>query len=349
MAVLQLTGIEKSFDSNRVLQDINLTINDGEFVVIVGPSGCGKSTLLRVIAGLEDPDSGEVKIDDVVINDMLPAKRDFSMVFQSYALYPFLTVAGNLAFGLQQKGHPKEEILRRVDQVSKVLSLDPYLERKPSELSGGQRQRVALGRALVRQPKLFLFDEPLSNLDAALRMNTRIEISRIHRSLGTTFIYVTHDQTEAMTLADTIVVMRDGKIEQVGAPMELYNKPVNRFVAGFLGSPAMNFIDVSFLKFPEAACVGLRPEHLRIAKSGRLKGTVLHYERLGSDTHLIVDLGREQQLIARLNGQHEFDLNEPIELDFDDANAHLFDDHAQRMSASKGRRAQSELLASKEC
>lgn len=335
MAVLQLTGIDKFFDSNHVLQDINLTINDGEFVVIVGPSGCGKSTLLRVIAGLEDPDSGEVKMDNVVINDMLPAKRDFSMVFQSYALYPFLTVAGNLAFGLRQKGHPKEEILRRVDQVSKVLSLDPYLERKPSELSGGQRQRVALGRALVRQPKLFLFDEPLSNLDAALRMNTRIEISRIHRSLGTTFIYVTHDQTEAMTLADTIVVMRDGKIEQVGAPMELYNKPVNRFVAGFLGSPAMNFIDVSFLEFPEAACVGLRPEHLRIVKSGRLKGTVLHYERLGSDTHLIVDLGREQQLIARLNGQHEFDLNESIDLDFDDANAHLFDDQSERMSASR--------------
>jgi multiple sugar transport system ATP-binding protein len=331
MIGLRLTGVDKFYGDNHVLRDIDLTIGEGEFVVIVGPSGCGKTTLLRVIAGLEKVDAGTIEIGGDVVNDTPPASRKVAMVFQSYALYPHLSVADNLAFGMRQAGLSEEEIAPRVDTVSAMLSLEQYLERRPSELSGGQRQRVALGRALVRQPKVFLFDEPLSNLDAALRMNTRIEIARIHRTLGTTMIYVTHDQTEAMTLADKIVVMRAGAIEQVGSPMELYNDPANKFVAGFLGSPAMNFIDANLLSIPGAAWVGLRPQHLRLVASGRLAGTVPHYERLGSDTHVIVDMGQGRSLIARLAGQHEFDLNAPVEFDFDDKDALLFDSDGGRI------------------
>ena len=331
MTGLHLSQVNKSYGSNHVLRDIDLTIEDGEFVVIVGPSGCGKTTLLRVVAGLERIDSGTIEMNGVVVNDMPPASRKVAMVFQSYALYPHLTVTENLAFALKQAKVPQDEIAGRIEDVFEMLSLGEFRDRKPSELSGGQRQRVALGRALVRQPNLFLFDEPLSNLDAALRMNTRIEIARIHRSLGTSIIYVTHDQTEAMTLADKIVVMNEGRIEQVGPPMELYNDPVNRFVAGFLGSPAINFIDAGVLSVSGAAVVGLRPQYFRLEEPSRLTGKVVHYERLGSDTHVIVDIGQDTTLVARLVGQQEFDLNERIELGFDNRDMLLFDSQGQRV------------------
>lgn len=331
MTDLLLTGIDKFYGSNHVLRDVSLAVPEGEFVVIVGPSGCGKTTLLRVIAGLERIDAGTIKMDGLVVNDMPSASRQVAMVFQSYALYPHMTVTDNLAFSLKLKGISQDEIDARIDEVFNMLSLEGYGDRKPSELSGGQRQRVALGRALVRKPKLFLFDEPLSNLDAALRMTTRIEIANIHRTLGTSILYVTHDQTEAMTLADKIVVMREGRIEQTGPPLELYNNPVNQFVAGFLGSPAMNFIKSAILSISNAAWVGLRPQYLRLAKSGRLSGKVLHYERLGSDTHLVVDIGQDTTLVARLFGQLEFTLGSPVALDFDDKDALLFDNHGDRI------------------
>lgn len=241
MTALSLENICKTFGQVEVLKDISLTVAEGEFIVFVGPSGCGKSTLLRSIAGLEDVTSGTIRIGTKDVTNTPPAKRGIAMVFQSYALYPHLDVEGNMVLGLKQAGEPKSMIAQRIAKASTMLSLEKYLKRRPSELSGGQRQRVAIGRAIVRQPELFLFDEPLSNLDAALRMATRVEIARLHRQLGASMIYVTHDQTEAMTLADRIVVLRDGRIEQVGSPMELYNNPANQFVAGFLGAPSMNF------------------------------------------------------------------------------------------------------------
>ena len=243
MGSLKIENIKKSFGKVEVLKGIDLDVSDGEFVVFVGPSGCGKSTLLRVIAGLEDASSGNVIIDGDNVNNLPPAKRGIAMVFQTYALYPHLTVRDNMGLGLKQSGAPADLIARRIAASSAMLSLEPYLQRRPAELSGGQRQRVAIGRALVREPKLFLFDEPLSNLDAALRVNTRLEIAKLHRALKATMVYVTHDQVEAMTLADKIVVLNAGKIEQIGAPMQLYNAPANEFVAGFIGSPKMNFID----------------------------------------------------------------------------------------------------------
>ena len=331
MIALQLTDIQKSYGDNHVLRDVNLSIADHEFIVIVGPSGCGKTTMLRVVAGLEQPDSGEIALFEEVVNEMSPAQRGVAMVFQSYALYPHMTVFDNFKFSLKLAGLGKEEIQQRIADVANILSLQDYLDRKPSELSGGQRQRVALGRALVRKPRMFLFDEPLSNLDAGLRMNTRIEIAELHRTLKTPILYVTHDQTEAMTLADRIVVMRAGRIEQVGAPLELYNSPANRFVAGFIGSPAMNFIDRALLPQTKAESVGIRPEYLRVVDAGRLVGKVLHYERLGTDTHVIVDLGDDKQLTVRLVGQWEFDLGAPINLDFDDDKAVLFDAQGDRI------------------
>ena len=259
MTALILKNICKSFGAVDVLKNIDLTVEEGEFVVFVGPSGCGKSTLLRVIAGLEDATDGTIEIAGAVVNDIPPARRGIAMVFQSYALYPHLTVENNMSLALKQEKQPKTEIAGRIAEASRILSLEDYLARRPSELSGGQRQRVAIGRAIVREPKLFLFDEPLSNLDAALRMNTRIEIAKLHRTLKASMIYVTHDQTEAMTLASKIVVLRDGRVEQVGAPMELYNNPANRFVAGFLGSPAMNFFPAELIggSRKPAACVAL--------------------------------------------------------------------------------------------
>ena len=325
MMHLCLKSIDKFYGSNHVLCDVSLDVPAGEFVVIVGPSGCGKTTLLRVVSGLERIDGGTIEMDGVVVNDLPSASRNVAMVFQSYALYPHMTVMENLAFSLELEGLPRNEIDDRISEVFRMLSLADYSDRKPSQLSGGQRQRVALGRALVRKPKLFLFDEPLSNLDAALRMSTRIEIANIHRTLGTSIIYVTHDQTEAMTLADKIVVMREGRIEQVGSPLELYNDPVNLFLAGFIGSPAMNLIKAETLSMANVALVGLRPQHLRLRDTGRISGSVLHFERLGSHTHLVVDIGRQTTLIARLVGQQEFTIGDAVFLDFDDENALLFD------------------------
>ncbi|MGX8010710.1 ABC transporter ATP-binding protein [Mesorhizobium sp. ORM8.1] len=305
MGSLKIENVKKAFGPVEVLKGIDLEVTDGEFVVFVGPSGCGKSTLLRVIAGLEDSTSGRVLIDSADVSITPPAKRGIAMVFQTYALYPHLTVKNNMGLGLKQAGTPAAEIERRIGIASSMLSLEPYLERRPAELSGGQRQRVAIGRAVVREPKLFLFDEPLSNLDAALRVNTRLEIAQLHRRLKATMIYVTHDQVEAMTLADKIVVLNAGRIEQIGGPMELYNSPANEFVAGFIGSPKMNFIDGA--RLGEAAkTIGVRPEHLTVdTKSGAWKGTVVHAEHLGADTNLYLDCERAGLITVRIFGVYD--------------------------------------------
>ncbi|MBM2710731.1 ABC transporter ATP-binding protein [Mesorhizobium caraganae] len=305
MGSLVIENVKKAFGPVEVLKGINLEVTDGEFVVFVGPSGCGKSTLLRVIAGLEDSTSGRVVIDGADVSATPPAKRGIAMVFQTYALYPHLTVKNNMGLGLKQAGTPAPEIDRRIGIASSMLSLEPYLERRPAELSGGQRQRVAIGRAVVREPKLFLFDEPLSNLDAALRVNTRLEIAQLHRRLKATMIYVTHDQVEAMTLADKIVVLNAGRIEQIGGPMELYNSPANEFVAGFIGSPKMNFIDGARLG-ETAKTIGVRPEHLTVdAKSGAWKGTVVHAEHLGADTNLYLDCEKAGLITVRIFGVYD--------------------------------------------
>ena len=330
MTALALENICKSFGPVEVLTDISLTVEDGEFVVFVGPSGCGKSTLLRVIAGLEDATSGTVTIAGNVVNHVPPAKRGIAMVFQSYALYPHLTVRANMALALKQAGENKDLIADRVAEAARMLHLEDYLERRPAELSGGQRQRVAIGRAVVRQPKLFLFDEPLSNLDAALRMNTRIEIAALHRNLDTSMVYVTHDQIEAMTLADKIVVLRDGRVEQIGAPMELYNNPANRFVAGFLGAPSMNFIDAAPFGRDGAAALGIRPEHLRLA-DGQLRGRVTHTEKLGGDTNLLARLTTGEMVTVRLFGQHDVTVGAEVGLRFDVADAFYFDRDGRRL------------------
>jgi len=331
MTALQLDRVCKSFGKVEVLKDIDLEVPEGEFVVFVGPSGCGKSTLLRVIAGLEDATSGTVTIAGQVVNDTPPAKRGIAMVFQSYALYPHLTVRGNMALGLRQEGQPKAVIEERIAKASGMLSLAPYLDRRPAELSGGQRQRVAIGRAIVREPKLFLFDEPLSNLDAALRMNTRVEIANLHRTLGTSMIYVTHDQVEAMTLANRIVVLRDGRVEQVGSPMTLYNDPVNRFVASFLGSPAMNFLPAEALGRPAGHVVGVRPERLRIAEAGRIRGRVTHVEMLGGDTNILIQTEAGDRLTVREFRQFGIAPDAVVELDFEDRHALHFDADGHRV------------------
>ena len=333
MTALKLENVNKSFGDVHVLKDINLTVEDGEFVVFVGPSGCGKSTLLRVIAGLEDASSGTVMIDDEIVNNIPPAKRGIAMVFQSYALYPHLTVKDNMGLGLKQEGQSKSVVEERVAKASAMLSLDDFLKRRPAELSGGQRQRVAIGRAIVRDPKLFLFDEPLSNLDAALRMNTRVEIAALHRKLSASIIYVTHDQIEAMTLADKIVVLRDGRVEQVGSPMELYNNPANRFVASFLGSPAMNFLERSVPGLPQGTTIGIRPEHLNLAGNGEISGEVTHVERLGGDTNLLVKTDQDETLTVRLFGQNPTEVGARVQLGFDPAMAFYFDDSNARIAA----------------
>jgi multiple sugar transport system ATP-binding protein len=302
---LTIENVKKAFGPVEVLKGINFEVSDGEFVVFVGPSGCGKSTLLRVIAGLEDSTSGRVVIDGQDVSSTPPAKRGIAMVFQTYALYPHLTVKNNMGLGLKQAGTPTAEIDKRISAASAMLSLEPYLERRPAELSGGQRQRVAIGRAVVREPKLFLFDEPLSNLDAALRVNTRLEIAQLHRRLKATMIYVTHDQVEAMTLADKIVVLNAGRIEQIGKPMELYNSPANEFVAGFIGSPKMNFVDGARLG-ESVKTVGVRPEHISVnADSGAWKGTVVHAEHLGADTNLYLDCEKAGLITVRIFGVYD--------------------------------------------
>ena len=309
MTQLSLRAIRKTFGALEVIRGVDLEVQAGEFVVFVGPSGCGKSTMLRMIAGLEDVTDGAIEIAGLDVTMTAPAKREIAMVFQSYALFPHMTVAENIGFGLKLAGLPKEEISRRVDDIAKTLQIGHLLERVPRELSGGQRQRVAIGRAIIRQPKIFLFDEPLSNLDAALRVQMRLEIARLHVRLGATMIYVTHDQTEAMTLADRIVVFNKGRIEQVGAPMELYERPANMFVAGFIGAPAMNFLpasvengDLTILgapvprsrRFAAAGPVtaGVRPEHLTIRppQEGGIRARVELIERLGAQTYAYVDV-----------------------------------------------------------
>lgn len=334
MTALKLTDLNKSFGAVHVLKDINLEVEDGEFVVFIGPSGCGKSTLLRVIAGLEDASSGSVEIGGDAVNDVPPAKRGIAMVFQSYALYPHLTVKDNMALGLKQERQPKEMIEARVAEAARMLSLGDYLDRRPAALSGGQRQRVAIGRAVVRQPKLFLFDEPLSNLDASLRMNTRVEIARLHRTLEASMIYVTHDQTEAMTLADKIVVLRDGHVEQVGSPMELYNNPVNQFVAGFLGAPSMNFMPAESLGGPSGLTAGIRPEHLRLMDGGRIQAIVNHVENLGGDTNVLANVSEESTITVRLFGQHQVRTDETVSIDFADEHLYFFDADGKRVEAS---------------
>src|SRR5687768_9449515 len=289
MAAVELVRVDKVFGSVHVMKTVDLAIADGEFCVFVGPSGCGKSTLLRLIAGLEDTTSGIIRLDGEDVTDKGPAQRGLAMVFQSYALYPHMTVRQNIAFPLKMANLDKETQEKKVADAARVLNLTDYLDRKPRALSGGQRQRVAIGRAIVRQPKAFLFDEPLSNLDAALRVNMRIEITELHQQLKTTMVYVTHDQVEAMTMADKIVVLNAGRIEQVGTPMELYRTPANKFVAGFIGSPKMNFVDGAEAAKHGAHAIGVRPEHLAASTTGGAwKGKVAVAEHLGSDTFLHV-------------------------------------------------------------
>jgi multiple sugar transport system ATP-binding protein len=304
MAAIQLNDIRKSFGLVDVIRGVSLEVRSGEFMVFVGPSGCGKSTLLRLIAGLEDITGGTLEFDGEVVNGLTPSKRGIAMVFQSYALYPHMTVYDNMAFGMQLAKGTKEQIKARVHKAAELLQITPYLDRLPKQLSGGQRQRVAIGRAIVRDPKVFLFDEPLSNLDAALRVATRIEIAKLHHSMNnTTMIYVTHDQVEAMTLADRICVLRDGLVEQVGTPLELYENPQSLFVAGFIGSPKMNLLNGKFADAFKAHTLGVRAEHLEVKETGGLwSGEVIHSENLGSDSYIYVDVGSTEPVIVREGG-----------------------------------------------
>ena len=297
-----LKDIRKGFGAVEVIKGVNLTIEPGEFCVFVGPSGCGKSTLLRLISGLEEVTAGTIHIGGKDVTDAEPSARGIAMVFQNYALYPHLSVRDNIGFGLSLAKLPKAEIKAKVEAAAAALKLTDYLDRKPKALSGGQRQRVAIGRAIVRDPKVFLFDEPLSNLDAALRAQMRIELSDLHRKLGATMIYVTHDQVEAMTMADKIVVLNAGQIEQVGAPMELYQSPVSPFVAGFIGSPKMNLYPGAAVE-EGCATYGVRPEHLRLTQDApRWTGTVRHVERLGADTVIYLDVPSLGEMVVRADG-----------------------------------------------
>ena len=348
MAGVGFQQIVKDYGPIRAIHATDLYIEDGEFVAFIGPSGCGKSTMLRMIAGLEEISDGTLRIGDKVVNGVEPRDRNVAMVFQDYALYPHMTVAENIGFGLKMRGSKPADIRARVGDAAQVLQITPYLDRKPGQLSGGQRQRVAMGRAIVREPAVFLFDEPLSNLDAKLRVEMRTQIKRLHAMLSTTTVYVTHDQTEAMTLADRIVVLRDGHVIQEGAPMTLYDKPNCRFVGEFIGSPQMNIFsgrverrgDASYLRFGDAALeigpvevpdgaqidVGLRPEHFIWSSrdAAKVSPTVDVYEPLGSDTMAICQLGG-QELVARLEPSVHLRRNAPVHLRFDTANLHYFD------------------------
>ncbi|PTX54208.1 sorbitol ABC transporter ATP-binding protein /mannitol ABC transporter ATP-binding protein [Litoreibacter ponti] len=317
MGQITLQQVTKSFGETQVIPPLDLTIEDGEFAVFVGPSGCGKSTLLRLIAGLEDTTSGQIVIDGQDATEVPPAKRGLAMVFQSYALYPHMSVRKNIAFPMKMAGVDQAEQDRRIEQAAAALNLTDYLERRPGQLSGGQRQRVAIGRAIVREPAAFLFDEPLSNLDAALRVGMRMEISELHKKLATTMIYVTHDQVEAMTMADKIVVLRAGHIEQVGSPLELYRAPRNKFVAGFIGSPTMNFIEGEEAAKHGAHTIGIRPEHIDVAEggTGTWSGRVGVAEHLGSDTFFhIHDTGLADMLTVRAPGEVSFTHGDTIQL-----------------------------------
>jgi multiple sugar transport system ATP-binding protein len=346
-----LKGVNKTFGDVTIIPSVDLEIDSGEFVVFVGPSGCGKSTLLRLIAGLEDTTGGRIEIDGVDVSDVPPAKRGLSMVFQSYALYPHMSVRGNIGFGLKMAGAPAEVIRQKVEKAAATLNLTNYLDRKPRQLSGGQRQRVAIGRAIVREPKAFLFDEPLSNLDAALRVQMRLEIAQLHESLTTTMIYVTHDQVEAMTLADKIVVLNAGNIEQAGSPLELYHHPVNLFVAGFIGSPKMNFLATELratgadgvtvvlpggrdVRVPVAAgalqpgakvTLGVRPEHLKTDGQGELSGDVIVAERLGGETYLYIRPAEGSLFVVQADGDNPTRVHDRVAVGIDPETCHLFD------------------------
>lgn len=360
MARLELTELSKSFDgSKQVLDSIDLVAEHGEFVVLVGPSGCGKSTLLRLIAGLEEPDRGDIQMERKSVVTLSPSDRNIAMVFQDYALYPHMTVHGNMAFGLKIRGLPKSEIERRVSDVSRLLEISDLLHRKPAQLSGGQRQRVAIGRAIVRDPSLFLFDEPLSNLDAKLRAQMRLEIASLHKRLGNTVIYVTHDQEEAMTLADKIVVLHEGRIQQVGSPLELYRKPANSFVASFIGNPTMNLIpgrvteeqgltwqgqewqlklDNQVLTNDSSryALMGIRPENIKWDPQSDLQGSLQIKEMHGHEMHIVVTLGRDQ-IISRVRDRVKMDMisqvkiGERVGLRFEQAEIHWFDGKGTRL------------------
>jgi multiple sugar transport system ATP-binding protein len=334
MGRIQLKGVQKKFGPVTVIPPLDLEIKEGEFTVFVGPSGCGKSTLLRLIAGLEDVTDGVIEIDGLDATDQSPGKRGLAMVFQSYALYPHLTVGQNIAFPLKMAGLARDEQARRIDNAAKVLNLTDYLDRKPGQLSGGQRQRVAIGRAIVREPSAFLFDEPLSNLDAALRVGMRLEISELHKRLKTTMIYVTHDQVEAMTMADKIVVLNAGVIEQVGSPLELYDTPCNLFVAAFIGSPKMNIIKGPVAETKQAHAIGIRPEHLTIsANGGDWQGIAGISEHLGSDTYIRVELdGIEDTMTVRAPGKVQFERGAQIFLTPTQENVHRFDKRGLRIS-----------------
>ena len=333
MGRIVLEKVTKSFDNTEVIPPLDLTIEEGEFVVFVGPSGCGKSTLLRLIAGLEDMTSGAITIDDVDATNLAPAKRGLAMVFQSYALYPHMSVRKNIAFPLKMAGLSKAEQEKRVSKAAEVLNLSDYLDRRPGQLSGGQRQRVAIGRAIVREPSAFLFDEPLSNLDAALRVGMRLEISELHKRLATTMIYVTHDQVEAMTMADKIVVLRAGNIEQVGSPLDLYKSPKNTFVAGFMGSPKMNFIAGATSDSYGAATIGIRPEHIDVSsQSGMWRGIVGVSEHLGSDSFFhIHGTGVADMITVRAGGEVGFKHGDEVFLTPREDAIHKFDAQGLRL------------------
>ncbi len=346
MASVAIRDVRKSYGATAVIHGVDITINDGEFVVLVGPSGCGKSTLLRMIAGLENITGGEISIGDRVVNNLPPKERDIAMVFQNYALYPHMTVAANMAFSMKLRGAPKDEIDMRVKRAAEILDLGPYLERFPRQLSGGQRQRVAMGRAIVRDPQVFLFDEPLSNLDAKLRVQMRTEIKELHQRLKTTTVYVTHDQIEAMTMADKIVVMHDGIVEQIGTPLELYDHPANQFVAGFIGSPSMNFLKGTVrvngsaifegpngIQLPisapanangRAAVYGIRPEHFTLADDGT-EAEIVVIEPTGSETQVFAKLGG-QEVVAVFRERHQFEPGEKVRLKPTAGLVHLFDE-----------------------
>ena len=333
MGQIKLNQVSKSFGETEVIPPLDLTIGDGEFTVFVGPSGCGKSTLLRLIAGLEDITSGHIEIDGADATNVPPAKRGLAMVFQSYALYPHMSVRRNIAFPLKMAGVPVEEQDRRITAAAQALNLIDYLDRRPGQLSGGQRQRVAIGRAIVREPSAFLFDEPLSNLDAALRVGMRMEISELHKKLETTMIYVTHDQVEAMTMADKIVVLQAGVIEQVGSPLELYRSPRNKFVAGFIGSPKMNLIEGAEAARHGVHTIGIRPEHIEVSSSdGLWQGKVGVAEHLGSDTFLhIHGIAGCDPMTVRVDGELPVRHGDTVFLTPNETHLHKFDAEGLRI------------------
>ncbi len=339
MSSIELKAVEKWFGELQVIKGVDLSIEEGEFIIFVGPSGCGKSTLLRMIAGLEETSRGQIMIGDRDATAEPPSKRGLAMVFQSYALYPHMSVRDNVGFPLKSAGLPKDEIAAKVDEAARVLKLDAYLDRRPKDLSGGQRQRVAIGRSIVRDPTAFLFDEPLSNLDAALRVEMRYEIAKLHQTLKSTMIYVTHDQVEAMTLADRIVVLEFGRIAQVGSPRQLYEKPANLFVAQFIGSPRMNVMPTSAAQntaLPDGAIsLGIRPEHISIgdAGTGHLQGTVDVLEYLGADTFVILACGDAGQITARVNGDSDLKPGDKVGLTFQEGDIHAFDANGLAITA----------------